>query len=225
MSGITEHGIRYPDSASRANQLGPELKRMADDLDTYIFDHAGPVARGIVEALLSEDATIRAAAIAAIEAASNDSAAFQEALGWRRGTLDPSRSLNDMWRAVDRGAWLLGSAFTNDLPAGIGNVPKLLVVESHSGVGRQWLTPYGGTDRLYTRTMNNSTITPRGWTAWKRIGVDWDEFEALKTRASSMFARQPTLADNTDLNTLTTASSTGMHTIGSTQTYYNLPQR
>ena len=184
-----------------------------------------PVARDAAEDVFQEDATIRAAATAVLDTITGDSAAFQEALGWRRGTLDPSRSLNDMWRAVDRGAWLLGSSFTNDLPAGIGAVSKLLVVESHGGVGRQWLTPYGGSDRLYTRSMNNSNTTPRGWTPWKRIGVDWDEFEALNTRASSMFHRQETLATETDLDAMRTRASNGIHVIGSSQTYYNLPPR
>ena len=33
MGGVTPHGIRYPDGASKAKNLGPELKTMAEDID------------------------------------------------------------------------------------------------------------------------------------------------------------------------------------------------
>ena len=48
MSGITDHGIRYPDGATPAKQLGSELKQMADDLDEYVVAHAVRGPRGTV---------------------------------------------------------------------------------------------------------------------------------------------------------------------------------
>lgn len=71
MSGTTEHGIRYPDNASKAKDLGPELKRMAEDVDQFVFDHAGPIARSIVEDVISEDPVIRQGAQDAVEDAVN----------------------------------------------------------------------------------------------------------------------------------------------------------
>lgn len=46
MTGTTFRGIRYPDGASKAVNLGAELKTMADDIDTYLFFHAVPGAPG-----------------------------------------------------------------------------------------------------------------------------------------------------------------------------------
>jgi len=36
MSGVTPNGIRYPDGASKAKNLGPELQQMAEDIDRFI---------------------------------------------------------------------------------------------------------------------------------------------------------------------------------------------
>jgi hypothetical protein len=43
MAGVTPHGIRYPDGASKAKNLGPELKLMAEDIDGVITDLDGPL--------------------------------------------------------------------------------------------------------------------------------------------------------------------------------------
>jgi len=42
MGGVTPHGIRYPDGASKAKNLGPELKIMAEDIDFYIGSYLSP---------------------------------------------------------------------------------------------------------------------------------------------------------------------------------------
>ncbi|MGO2091376.1 MAG: sialate O-acetylesterase [Microbacterium gubbeenense] len=42
MGGVTPHGIRYPDGASKAKNLGPELKLMAEDIDWYIGSYLTP---------------------------------------------------------------------------------------------------------------------------------------------------------------------------------------
>lgn len=42
MAGITPHGIRYPDGASKAKNLGPELEQMANDIDYYIGSYLRP---------------------------------------------------------------------------------------------------------------------------------------------------------------------------------------
>lgn len=42
MGGVTPHGIRYPDGASKAKNLGPELKLMAEDIDYYIGSYLSP---------------------------------------------------------------------------------------------------------------------------------------------------------------------------------------
>lgn len=53
MSGVTSHGIRYPDGASKAKNLGPELKQMAEDIDNFIDDQIDPTGplRDVVEAV------------------------------------------------------------------------------------------------------------------------------------------------------------------------------
>lgn len=51
MGGVTPHGIRYPDGASKAKNLGPELKLMAEDIDTYIGSYlipTGPIRQIII---------------------------------------------------------------------------------------------------------------------------------------------------------------------------------
>lgn len=56
MAGITPHGIRYPDGASKAKDLGPELKTMAEDIDGHIdsyLDPNGPI-RGVVEGVAED---------------------------------------------------------------------------------------------------------------------------------------------------------------------------
>lgn len=56
MGGVTPHGIRYPDGASKAKNLGPELKTMAEDIGDVFTDTTsnGPW-REIVEGI-AEDA-------------------------------------------------------------------------------------------------------------------------------------------------------------------------
>lgn len=70
MAGVTEHGIRYPDGASRAKNLGPELKTMAEDIDWYIGSYLSPtgpirqividVARDVIPQIIAEQNIIRA---------------------------------------------------------------------------------------------------------------------------------------------------------------------
>lgn len=43
MAGVTVHEIHYPDGASKAKNLGPELKRMAEDIDRVLTDLDGPL--------------------------------------------------------------------------------------------------------------------------------------------------------------------------------------
>lgn len=40
MSGVTEHGIRYPDGSTKAKNLGAELETFADDVDKLVFGQA-----------------------------------------------------------------------------------------------------------------------------------------------------------------------------------------
>lgn len=73
MAGITEHGIRYPDGASKAKNLGPELERMAHDIDDVFTDTSanGPwraLIRQIVAEILPENATLEAAVNRVLEA-------------------------------------------------------------------------------------------------------------------------------------------------------------
>lgn len=46
MSGVTNKGIRYPDGATKAKELGKELKTFAEDVDKYIAEHAKVGPRG-----------------------------------------------------------------------------------------------------------------------------------------------------------------------------------
>ena len=55
MGGVTPHGIRYPDGASKAKNLGPELKTMAEDIDHVFTDTLeGSVIHEIVEGIAEE---------------------------------------------------------------------------------------------------------------------------------------------------------------------------
>ena len=49
MSGITENGIRYPDSSTKAKDLGVEFKRMAEDIDAFIKEQGIGYFRGVIE--------------------------------------------------------------------------------------------------------------------------------------------------------------------------------
>lgn len=53
MSGTTAHGIRHPDGSTKAKNLGPELERMADDIDALMFEqfgeHLDPLVREVVK--------------------------------------------------------------------------------------------------------------------------------------------------------------------------------
>lgn len=60
MSGVTEHGIRYPDGASKAKNLGPELETFAKDVDKHIDDRTsaagiGPIVRDVAEEAVEKE--------------------------------------------------------------------------------------------------------------------------------------------------------------------------
>lgn len=71
MSGITPHGIRYPDGASKVKDFGPEMKILAEDLDDLVWNGTGAIAEEIVrqevEVQLSESQTVIDAAEAAVD--------------------------------------------------------------------------------------------------------------------------------------------------------------
>lgn len=46
MTGVTPQGIRYPDGATKAKELGSELRQMALDLDKYVAENAVRGPRG-----------------------------------------------------------------------------------------------------------------------------------------------------------------------------------
>lgn len=50
MSGITPGGIRYPDASSRAQNLGAELKRMAEDIEAMFFAEGDSFHKGTLAA-------------------------------------------------------------------------------------------------------------------------------------------------------------------------------
>lgn len=56
MAGVTPNGIHYPDGASKAKNLGPELQQMAEDIDTYIGSYLqpnGPIRQVVID--IAED--------------------------------------------------------------------------------------------------------------------------------------------------------------------------
>lgn len=56
MTGVTPHGIRYPDGSTRAKNLGPELQQMAEDIDQFIdeqIDAESEVFQGLASAAVS----------------------------------------------------------------------------------------------------------------------------------------------------------------------------
>lgn len=62
MSGVTPHGIRYPDGASKAKNLGPELKQMAEDIDGFIddkFDASDPLFASLANAAVTAAITTK----------------------------------------------------------------------------------------------------------------------------------------------------------------------
>lgn len=70
MSGVTTHGIRHPDGASPAKNLGPELAQMAEDLDQLVWNGTGEIAEHIVRQevteQLADNETVKNAAAAAV---------------------------------------------------------------------------------------------------------------------------------------------------------------
>lgn len=54
MTGVTTHGIRHPDGASRAKNLGPELQQMAEDIDELIYERRDPIAKSVVRCIRRE---------------------------------------------------------------------------------------------------------------------------------------------------------------------------
>lgn len=62
MTGVTPHGIRYPDGASKAKNLGPELQTMAEDIDTFIdeqIDAQNPLFAQMAEEAVDEELSTR----------------------------------------------------------------------------------------------------------------------------------------------------------------------
>ncbi|WP_311878684.1 hypothetical protein [Microbacterium forte] len=56
MAGVTPNNIRYPDGASKAKNLGPELQQMAEDIDRFIdeqLDPTGPL-KDVVEDIVED---------------------------------------------------------------------------------------------------------------------------------------------------------------------------
>ncbi len=61
MSGITNGGIRYPDGATKAKNLGPELKTMAEDLDKYVEQQASTTDTGLANKIRQPGSATRGA--------------------------------------------------------------------------------------------------------------------------------------------------------------------
>lgn len=78
MTGVTPHGIRHPDGASRAKNLGPELQQMAEDLDALIYQGLGPIAEEIVEQEVTEQLAGSQAVIDAAAAAVDEALAAED---------------------------------------------------------------------------------------------------------------------------------------------------
>lgn len=195
---------------------GPTATRLAVDARVKV-GAADAVADAVADSTVVKDAAVAAMSDAAVQAQ----------LAWRKPNdgYDTSRSADDYWRAADNGAWRLPASYTDGLPSGLPTVAKTLKVVSHGDTGDQTLTMYGST-QIWWREISNFTTTPRTWTVWRRIDVATADVDDLKTRTNGVFYRnQTTLADGTDLNTFTAVSANGMHVIGSTQTYTNLPPR
>ncbi|MGO3367496.1 SGNH/GDSL hydrolase family protein [Agrococcus casei] len=72
MGGVTPHGIRHPDGATKAKNLGPELQTMAEDIDRVFTDTTsnGPwreLVRRIVAEILPENDVLEGAVTRVLE--------------------------------------------------------------------------------------------------------------------------------------------------------------
>lgn len=117
MAGVTPNGIHYPDGASNAKNLGPELERMANDIDTYIGSYlipSGPirqiiigVAQEVVPPIVVQEITkhnlVTAIPGAGVPTSTWDSVPI--AWDWREETFTHSDTYSDVYTATwtDRG--------------------------------------------------------------------------------------------------------------------------
>lgn len=117
MAGVTDHGIRYPDGASKAKNLGPELKTMAEDIDWYIGSYLSPtgpirqiiigvaeeVVPPIVEQEISNHNLVTAIPGGGVPTSTWDSVPI--AWDWREETFTHSDTYSDVYTATwtDRG--------------------------------------------------------------------------------------------------------------------------
>lgn len=152
---------------------------------------------------VADSSTVKAAAVMAMS-----DAAVQAQLAWRKppGSFPAGRHPDDMYRPEDNGLWRLASSFTEGLPADVPAGVRMLRVESFNDVATQRLTVYGTTYKA-ERQMSNAYVTPPDWTAWLRD--DWRYLGSL--------------ADNTDLDTLTSQSANGPYALSAARTYLNAP--
>lgn len=142
----------------------------------------------------------------------------------RQGRLADGTDLDDLWRVSDSGVHELSPAgvYTN-LPPGVAGVAAQLRVESRGAVGTQEVVQYGSS-RIWRRNMNNSTISPRGWLAWRRVEADATVVDQLAGDVSAAFVRRGALPDGTALSSLTARTATGMWIVGASSTYPDLPE-
>ena len=120
MAGVTPHGIRYPDGASKAKNLGPELKTMAEDIDDRIdsyLDPNGPI-RGIVEEVAEdvvEDEIEEIGVVIGIpKGPTGTSSRDRLPIGWTNRTMNDtySNTYSDTYTAT----WQTGGFFGKDVP-------------------------------------------------------------------------------------------------------------
>ncbi len=141
-----------------------------------------------------------------------------------RGTLTSNQALNDMTDSSWNGLWTIGSANTNP------NLPSTPLIP---GMLNVWSTGKGDAVQVLTWRSGGGTYereyTGSAWRPWRRTDTIPSDtatrISSLETiSGSGPFYRRPTLPDGTDLNSLRTNASNGLHLIGSTQNYPNRPE-
>lgn len=148
---------------------------------------------------------------------------------FRRGTLPGDVDIFSLRYASDTGFYTIGSANTNpNLPNQPG-VPGELWVVSTGNATKMILTwrSRGGTYEIEATGATFSTPwrrTDRGNEETRsKVSTLETNVSALQDIATGAFYEKETLVDGTDVNSLTTRSSNGIHLFGSTQNYPNRP--
>lgn len=163
MGGVTPHGIRYPDGASKAKNLGPELKTMAEDIDWYIGSYLSPtgpirqiiigVAEEVVPPIVQRELEDLGPVVAIPTGAVGTSSRDRLPIGWTNRTMNDAYS--DTYSDTYTATWTTGGFFGKDVPLLRNDTGVLFDSVIPSNVARKSDIPDS-----FEATIPERTVTP-----------------------------------------------------------------